>query len=103
MDKDERHIVTLRVCELQEAIRDSVEKQLKEFIEEQNAQNEEKDTTLIPRKKVAEMFQISTVSLDKWRRKGLLPDPIKQGRKIYYLRSEIERMIIERKQYYYEK
>jgi predicted site-specific integrase-resolvase len=46
------------------------------------------------------MFQISTVSLDKWRRKGLLPDPIKQGRKIYYLRSEIERMIIERKQYY---
>ena len=103
MDKDERHIVTLRVCELQDAIRNSVEEQLKEFIKEQSAKSTENDTTLIPRKKVAEMFQISTVSLDKWRRKGLLPDPIKQGRKIYYLRSEIERMIIERKQHYYGK
>ncbi len=103
MEKDDRHIVTMRVSELQEAIRSSVEEKLREFITEQKSEDKKNDTTLIPRKKVAKMFQVSTVSLDKWRRKGLLPDPIKQGRKIYYLRSEIERMIIERKQHYYGK
>lgn len=95
---DERHIVTLKVSELEEIIKNAVKSELEEFKTSFSQNTEKEDNTLIPRLKVAEMFQISKVSLDKWRRKGLLPDPIKQGGRVYYLRSEIERMIIDRKQ-----
>jgi len=90
MKQDERHIVTLRVNELQEAIRQTVKEELvNHFTIEKKYQNDDITESLIPRKKVADLFNVSTVSLDKWRRLGLLPKPIKQGGRVYYLKKEI--------------
>ena len=101
MINDERHIVTLKVCELQNAIKATIKKALDDFKTQPNEEKEPKETHLLPRKTVAKMFSISTVSLDKWRRNGLLPDPIKQGSRVYYLKSEIEQLIIKRKRKYH--
>lgn len=99
MLEDDRHIVTLKVHELQEAIQEAVRvevrTQIKLILEE--AKREDKLTgKLIPRKEVAKLFNISLVSLDKWRRKGLLPKPVKQGSRVYYKKDEIMELINNR-------
>lgn len=66
MKNDERHIVTLKVCELQNSIKATIKNVLDDFKTQHNEEKESKETQLIPRKTVAKMFSISTVSLDKW-------------------------------------
>jgi predicted DNA-binding transcriptional regulator AlpA len=48
---------------------------------------------LLTRKEVASMFSITLPTLEKWKDSGILPAPIKQGGKVFYLRSMIEKMI----------
>jgi predicted DNA-binding transcriptional regulator AlpA len=98
MKEDERHIVTLRVVELQEAIKKTVQDELdKHFTIEKRYREDDLTESLIPRKKVAALFKVSTVSLDKWRRLGLLPKPIKQGGRVYYIKKEILELIQSKK------
>ncbi len=97
MNKEEKLIVTLNVSELKEIIRETMTEFLLELNNSQNKDVKKKETQLITRKEVAKLFQVSTVSLDKWRSAGILPDSIKMAGRVYYLKSEIEEMINGRK------
>ena len=97
MNKEEKLIVTLNVSELKEIIRETMTEFLLELNNTQNNEVSPNENLLLTRKEVAEMFQVSTVSLDKWRSAGLLPDSIKMAGRVYYLKSEIDQMIYERK------
>ena len=97
MKKEERLIVTLNISELKEIIRKTMTQLLVEMNKIPNSENSKKEVLLLTRKEVAEIFQVSTVSLDKWRSAGLLPDSIKMAGRVYYLKSEIDQMICERR------
>ena len=97
MKKEERLIVTLNILELKEIIRETMTELLVEKNKSSNNEDSKKEILLLTRKEVAEIFQVSTVSLDKWRSAGLLPDSIKMAGRVYYLKSEIDQMIFDRK------
>ena len=97
MKKEERLIVTLNISELKEIIRETMTEILVEMNKIPNNEESITEKQLLTRKEVAKIFQISTVSLDKWRSAGLLPDSIKMAGRVYYLKSEIEEMINGRK------
>ncbi|MCX6180711.1 MAG: DUF3853 family protein [Bacteroidetes bacterium] len=54
-----------------------------------------KEIELLSRKAVAKTFGISLVTLNKWKKLGLLPKPIKQGGKVLFVKSEIEDLILK--------
>lgn len=56
-----------------------------------------KEMELLSRKAVAKTFGISLVTLNKWKKLGLLPKPIKQGGKVLFIKSEIEDLILKGK------
>ncbi len=95
---DERHIVTLTVQQLKDAILTSVKEEIQKLLC-QPAKDSEDDLNdlLLTRHQVAKMFGISTVSLDKWKSAGLLPKHIKMAGRVYYMRQEILEMINKRK------
>lgn len=97
MEKDEKLLITLNISDLKEIIRETMTELLVEKNKSSNNEDSKKKNLLLTRKEVAELFQVSTVSLDKWRSAGLLPDSIKMAGRVYYLKSEIDQMISERK------
>lgn len=96
--EDQRHIVTLTVQELQDSILNSLREEVQKLLNEQPSSSEDDiEELLLTRHQVAKIFGISTVSLDKWKRAGLLPKHIKMAGRVYYMRQEILEMIIKRK------
>ena len=96
--KDERHIVTLTVQQLKDAILTSVKEEIQKLLSQPTKDSEDNlDDLLLTRHQVASMFGISTVSLDKWKSAGLLPKHIKMAGRVYYMRQEILEMINKRK------
>lgn len=101
-DLEDRHIVTLTVQELQKAISSHVLMEVNSFIENFSGNNlEDTDEVLLTRFEVAKLFKISTVSLDKWKKAKILPEPVKIAGKVYYMKKEIMLLIekSQRKQY----
>lgn len=95
---DNRHIVTLTVNELQLAISNIVKVEIERQLETKFIQNNsDPPINLLTRMEVAEIFKISTVSLDKWKRAGILPKSIKMAGRVYYLKNEILEIINKRK------
>ena len=95
---DERHIVTLTVQQLKDAILTSVKEEIEKLLSQPTKDSEDNlDDLLLTRHQVAKMFGISTVSLDKWKSAGLLPKHIKMAGRVYYMRQEILEMINKRK------
>ena len=95
---DERHIVTLTVQQLKDAILTSVKEEIQKLLSQPTKDSEaDLDDLLLTRHQVAKMFGISTVSLDKWKSAGLLPKHIKMAGRVYYMRQEILEMINKRK------
>jgi predicted site-specific integrase-resolvase len=45
------------------------------------------------RQEVANFFRVSLVTIDKWRRYGLLPKTIKQSGRTYFLRKDVEKLV----------
>ena len=97
---DNRHIVTLTVSELEEFLISRIIEEIKKASAIADLKPIKNDliNSLLPRKDVAKMFKISTVSLDKWKKAGLLPPPIKMAGRVYYLKSDIIELIKNRKQ-----
>ena len=90
----------MTASELEELVVNSIKSYVSLLFEElrSKAQNEDDITTLlITRQQVAKMFDISTVSLDKWKRAGILPKPVKMAGRVYYQRQEILDVIAKRK------
>jgi len=95
---DDRHIVTLTVQQLKDAILTSVKEEIQKLLIQSTKDSEDNlDDLLLTRHQVAKMFGISTVSLDKWKSAGLLPKHIKMAGRVYYMRQEILEMINKRK------
>ncbi len=87
---DERLIVTLTVGELKDLITKAIIlERLKKPMSSLDKNTTEDPEILLTRFEVATLFKVSTVTLDKWKRAGLLPKPIKMAAKVYYLKKEI--------------
>lgn len=85
-------LVTLRVGDLKHLISEVVTNCLKKDAPEELKVKEKPDepvTELISRVKVAEMFGVSTTTIDKWRKFKFLPKGIKQCSRVYFLKAEI--------------
>lgn len=85
--KEDGFVVTLTINQLELIITRAIQKAFEDYTQE--LKKDESDNELIPRTKVAEMFQVSLVTLDKWRRQGVLPKPIKMKSRVYYRKDEI--------------
>lgn len=90
---NDKYIVTLTVSELQNAILDSLRLELSKLVPPTKPVEEKEDEILLTRFEVAKIFKISTVSLDKWKKAKLLPEPVKIAGKVYYLKNEIVNLI----------
>lgn len=89
----EKLIVTLNVSELKNLISEVLSSKLHLIKEVGSSLNKSKTTELITRKEVAKIFGVSLVSVDKWRKHGILPKTIKQSGRTYFLRKEIDEFI----------
>lgn len=91
----EKLIVTLTVSELRTIIQETLDRKLKMTLQrpKEIIKNEEKLPELITRKEVARLFKVSLVSIDKWRKHGLLPKTIKQSGRTYFLRKEVMKFL----------
>jgi predicted DNA-binding transcriptional regulator AlpA len=95
---NERLIVTLTVIELKELVSKSIAAELSKNQISSVENNNSVDTEiLLTRFEVAALFKVSTVTLDKWKKAGLLPNSIKLAAKVYYLKKEILDMIKAKK------
>jgi predicted DNA-binding transcriptional regulator AlpA len=99
---EERLLVTLKVAELEDLIRNIVEAEVKniKIPIEQSALDAMPD--LISRMDVAKLFNVSTVTIDKWCRYNILPRKIKVCRRVYFDKSRIVELLT-RKGYSHEK
>ena len=89
---EEKLLVTLSVSDLKTILSEMIEQKLKTFQNPKDPQRDEPKELpkLITRQKVSELFGVSLVSIDKWRRYGLLPPTIKQSGRTYFMRKDIE-------------
>ena len=86
-------IVTLSVSELKLLISEVIDAKLLSMHEAQTALPKVELPKFMTRREVADLFGVSLVSVDKWKKHGILPTPIKQSGRTYFLRKDIEKMI----------
>jgi predicted DNA-binding transcriptional regulator AlpA len=94
---DSRQLFTLQVGELEVIVSKLVDDGLSRLTTSQTSIKGKEDD-LVPRIEIAREFKISLVTLDKWIKLKLLPKPIKQGGRIYFLRSDISEHINKRRE-----
>lgn len=101
MKNKESLLVTLSVGELRYLISEEVTNCLKTTPMELEVKGkvEEPVTELVSRKKVAQMFGVSTTTIDKWRKFKLLPKGIKQCTRVYFLKSDIDELIKKKQEF----
>lgn len=84
-------LVTLKISELKFLLEEVIEEKLKQF--KNLVPTVSSISKFMSRQEVADLFNVSLVSIDKWKKYGILPQPIKQSGRVYYLREEIEQLI----------
>ncbi len=52
--------------------------------------------TLISIKDITKHFGVSKPTIYKWKRCGILPEPIKVGGRVYYLKAQVEDLLISK-------
>ncbi len=98
-------LVTLKVGDLIQLISEVVTNCLKRITPVELEAKEKPDepvTELISRKKVAEMFGVSTTTIDKWRKFKFLPKGIKQCSRVYFLKVEIIELLKSKQRFIQE-
>lgn len=88
---DDNLLITLKVSELRSMMEEVIEDKLnliKSSIHENISVSK-----FMTRQEVADLFKVSLVSIDKWKKYGILPKTIKQSGRVYFLREEIEQLI----------
>ena len=98
-------LVTLKVGDLIQLISEEVTNCLKRMAPMELESREKPDepvTELISRKKVAEMFGVSTTTIDKWRKFKFLPKGIKQCSRVYFLKVEIIELLKSKQRFIQE-
>lgn len=53
---------------------------------------EKRAEKLISRKEAAENFGVTIATINKWKNLGILANPIKIGGRVYFLRSDIDKL-----------
>ena len=100
--KKEDLLVTLKVgelkCLISEVVTNCLNSTPKKELEVKG-KIEESVPELVSRKKVAEMFDVSTTTIDKWRKFKLLPKGIKQCSRVYFLKSEIVELLKKKQEF----
>lgn len=89
----DKMIVSLNVHELTDLIEKALDKKLTQLITVSTEVISEA-SALLSRQDVAEIFGVSLVTLNKWTKCKILPKPIKQGGRLYYLKNEIQQFIL---------
>jgi predicted DNA-binding transcriptional regulator AlpA len=55
-----------------------------------------KEVALYTRNEVLDLFSISAPTLRTWTKKMIVPKPIRKGRLLYFLKNEIDNILIKR-------
>ena len=97
-------LVTLKVGDLKTLLYEVLTNCLKNSIPIIQDVKEEKEVVseLISRKSVAEMFGVSTTTIDKWRKFKFLPKGIKQCSRVYFLKVEITELLKSKQRFIQE-
>lgn len=85
-----RPLFSLEVGEFENLISEIVEEKLRTLQSQKTQAKRSPKDELVPRLDLAQELKISTVTLDKWVKYGQLPQPIKQGGRIYFRRSDLD-------------
>ena len=93
-NRNEDQIFNLKVSELKELIKVVLKEGLHKLpIKEKHDLLKKKLVTL---KEITEIFKISKPTVYKWERMDFLPPSIKIGGRVYYFRSEIEKLFTKK-------
>lgn len=88
MNNNNKYILHLTVEEFQELLRNWFPKKV-----EPKPISSKLSELLIPQSELADIFQVSEVTIYKWGKAGILPKKIKQGGRCYYFRKDILSML----------
>jgi predicted DNA-binding transcriptional regulator AlpA len=87
-------MVTLTISEFRTLVIEIIEAKLSVF---DDGINKPKDATLLyNRLEVAELFGVSSTTIDKWRRCRILPPSIKIASRVYFYQHQIQEFIKQR-------
>lgn len=75
--------------ELQELVRLTVKQTIEEQFQQLNHDGKKEDDDLLKMEDLCRLFKVSKVTIHEWRKKGLLPKPIRKNSRVYFLKSEI--------------
>jgi hypothetical protein len=89
----EKLIVTLNVSELKDIIAETIEAKMGTIRLVPPIKSNIELPKFMKRQEVANFFRVSLVTIDKWRRYGLLPKTIKQSGRTYFLRKDVEKLV----------
>ena len=87
-------MTNLSAEELVRAIKDGIKEVLHEA--PTNSQNQENEEQLLSIEDVQEIFNVSKVTIHKWKKQGLIPY-YKLNRKVYFKRSEVINSLQDKK------
>lgn len=83
-------LTSLNSDELKKLISESVAESLKESLNAiSHNSNPNTEEELLPRKEVAEIYNVSYVTLRDWEKRGIIPKPIRKASRVYWRRSDI--------------
>jgi len=89
MAKDKLIIIQLSSTELNELIQVSVEKTIHESLRNLHQKKESPIEELLSRKEVAEIYDVSYVTLRDWEKHNIIPKPFRKGSRVYWRKSDI--------------
>lgn len=87
--KIDKQIFSLFVSDLEEIIRRVFQEKHQQLPQKKEVLTKE----LVTLKEITQIFKISKPTVYKWVRMGFLPQSIKIGGRVYYYRSEIEKLV----------
>jgi hypothetical protein len=88
--------ISVNPNELAELISENVKVQIQNLARDLSELSTPQQNEIVSRKEVAEMFQISLVSLHEWTKNGILT-PYKIGGRTFFKRSELMQLLINSK------
>ena len=82
-----------------EELSELVEQAVKLVVESDTRVDDNLETIpkLISRDEILVLFGITAPTLREWTKKGILPKPIRKGRRVYFLKDEIYKVLNDRK------
>jgi predicted DNA-binding transcriptional regulator AlpA len=87
-------LVTLTISELRSLIAELLDEKLMPLMPQENVQKD--PAALYSRLEVAKLFGVSTTTIDKWRRYGILPPHVKIASRVYFYKDEIVELLKRR-------